>query len=66
MKNFTTYEDFLPEIKSQKTLVLSTDYGRVDFETPFLNRVVLNRMKSEGLVTVESAGPGLKKVTWSR
>lgn len=66
MKNFTTYEDFLPELKANRTLVVTTDYSRPDTDTPFLNRVVLNRLKSEGVVKSTSLGVGRHKVEFIR
>lgn len=62
MKNFTTYEEFLPVLKSSGNLVITTDYNRPDSFLPFVNGVVLNRMKSEGLVSVDKVGPGRVKV----
>lgn len=64
MKNYVSYEDFLPDIKSQKTVVITEEYTRVDSEIPFLNRVVRHRMESEGVIRSEKVGPGLRKVVW--
>lgn len=58
MKNYVTYEDFLPALKSSRTLTVTTDYNRPDSETPFVNAIVLNRMKSEGRIKDTKIGAG--------
>jgi len=63
MKNFVTYDEFLPEIKSTKTLVVTSEYNRVDTETPFLNKMVIDRLVREGKVEAEKIGSQRFKVS---
>jgi len=58
MKNYVTYEEFLPVLKSSRTLTVTTDYNRPDTQVPFLNRVVLHRLQEEGRITDTKVGPG--------
>lgn len=58
MKNYSTYEEFLPVLKSSRTLTVTTDYSRPDTFIPFVNSIVLNRMKSEGRIRDTKVGPG--------
>lgn len=62
MKNFVTYEEFLPALKSTRTLTVTTEYSRPDTTTPFLNTVVLNRVLSEGVARAEKVGVGKYRV----
>lgn len=53
MKNFLTEADFLPELKTGKSLTVTTDYNRIDTSIPFVNRVVLNKLQSDYLIEVD-------------
>lgn len=64
MKNYVTEAEFLPTLKSSRTLTVTTDYNRVDTETPFVNRIVLNKLHRDCDIEIEDApGPYHYKVT---
>lgn len=62
MKNYATYEEFAPALKTSKVLTVTTDYSRPETQIPFVNSVVLNRLSSEGKVTVTKTGPNRLEV----
>ena len=62
MKNYATYEDFLPVLKSTKVLTVTTDYARPETGVPFVNTVVLHRLQSEGKIKVTKLGPNRLEV----
>lgn len=62
MKNYVTYEDFLPVLKSNKTLTITTEYNRPDTMTPFVNTVVISRLLSEKKISVTKVGPSRLEV----
>lgn len=64
MKNFVTFEEFLPALKSSRTLTVTTEYSRPDTTTPFVNSIVLNRAVSEGLAQSEKVGVSKFQVKW--
>lgn len=62
MKNYVTYEDFLPVLKTSKVLTVTTDYSRPETGVPFVNKIVLNRLQSEGNAVVTKVGPNRLEV----
>ena len=62
MKNYATYEEFSSVLKTSKVLTVTTDYNRPETQVPFVNRVVLNRLSSEGKVAVTKTGPNRLEV----
>jgi hypothetical protein len=58
MKNYVTYEEFLPVLKSSRTLTVTTEYNRPDTQTPFVNSAVLHRLEEEGRIRDTKVGPG--------
>jgi len=64
MKNFLTEADFLPQLKSQGSITVTTDYDRPDKNIPFLNTVVMKKLADDYLVQVEKVeGAYCYKVT---
>ncbi|MCA1800423.1 MAG: hypothetical protein LC650_03945 [Actinobacteria bacterium] len=53
MKNFLTEAEFLPTLKSGRSVTVTTDYNRPETEVPFVNRIVLNKLQSDCVVEVE-------------
>jgi len=64
MKNFLTEAEFLPTLKSGRSITVTTDYNRVRTEIPFVNTVVLRKLQSDCRVEVEKTkGAYTYKVT---
>lgn len=66
MTNYVTEQDFQVGTKDKKSIVVTTQYGRADSWIPFLNSVVLNKLKHDNLISVEKIkGAYTYKVTFN-
>lgn len=53
MKNYTSESEFLPTLKSGRSVTVTTDYNRPETEIPFVNSIVLRKLQSDCEVEVE-------------
>jgi hypothetical protein len=60
MKNFVTEAEFLPELESQGSIIVTTQYERPDTTVPFLNGIVMRKLKEEYAIHVHKI-PGVSK-----
>jgi hypothetical protein len=53
MKNYVTEQDFMPDLEEQGTIVVTTQYNRPDSWIPFLNTVVIGKLRGRKEIKVE-------------